>query len=271
MNNTSSTTHGTCNNLLVSILLTLHFHRWVDCHGAEPIVAVILSCGRLGVNLDSRNVLQQLFIEFLHMFVMSNMLVDDGHLAATDTGTNVTHTVVETNLLMLVVGIALAILGGIHHNLAPLFFVVGNQGTATRSGNHLVAIETQHAIFSKCSQYLTFILRTETFSSILNDWNIVAVSNLHNAIHFIRHTIQSYGYNGFRFTACLGNSILDCFLQQVWIHVPSVTLAINENRSSTKISNRVRRSAERETLHTDLITCLHATGNQRKMHRSCTS
>ena len=118
--------------------------------------------------------------------MMRYMLSRYGHLSTADTGTDVAHAVVITNLLVLIVGIALTILRGIHHNFAPLVLIGSNQGATITGGYHLVPVERQHIILTKRTQHLTIPATTEALSSILHYRNSVLVGNLHNAVNLIQ-------------------------------------------------------------------------------------
>ena len=61
------------------------------------------------MNKYARNILQRLFIKLLNMLMMCNMVISHHHLPTANNGTNVRHTVIVPNLLMLIVRIALCI------------------------------------------------------------------------------------------------------------------------------------------------------------------
>ena len=75
------------------------------------------------------------------MLVMSNMGIENGHLAAAYTGAYIGHTVVVSDGSVLIVRICIAGLCCLPHNLIGIFRIAANQGTTTGSGNHLIAIE----------------------------------------------------------------------------------------------------------------------------------
>ena len=155
---------------------------------------------------------------------------------------------------------------GVHHNLTPSVLVGRNQRTAARGRDHLVAVERQHAVSSKTTQNLPFPTAAEALGSILNDRDVVTVGDFHDAVDVVRHTIKRDRHNGFRFLACLGDSVFDGRFHQVWIDVPRVLLAVDEDGCRTEIGNRVRRRAEGERLHDDFVARLHTAGNQGEMH-----
>ena len=141
MDNTGSTTYSSLNNLLVSILLPLHLYRRFKCHCAEPIVRIITRIIRLLIDLHARNVLHQVLIQSLNMLVVSDMLIKYCHLTATYACTYITHTVVETDSRMLIVWICITSLSSIPHNLVYILCIAADEGTTTRSSNHLISIE----------------------------------------------------------------------------------------------------------------------------------
>ena len=193
------------------------------------------------------------------MLMMSYMIVGNGHLSTTNTRTDVAHAVVVPYFLVLIIRIAFAILCGVHHDFSPFIFVSGDQCTTARGGNHLIAVETEHTIFTKRTQYLSVKLRAKTFCSILHHGNAILVGNLHNAVSFVGHTIQSHRHNCFWLLSRLSNSILNGLFEELWIHIPSILLGINEHWCCAKIGSRMRRCTECEALNTHFITRAYAT------------
>ena len=203
--------------------------------------------------------------------MMSDVILQYSHLTTTDTRTNITHTVVVTDGSMLIVRISITSLGSIPHHVVLALGILANQGTTTRSSNHLVTIEWQHAKLTECTQHLTFPSGTTALSSILHYRDTILFWNRHNLIAIIRHTIESNRNNRLRILTRLLLTIDNRLLQQLRIHIPWIRLRIDENRSSTKISNRMRRSTESKTLNANLITRTYATSQQTQMNGSSTS
>ena len=162
--------------------------------------------------------------------MMRDMIIHHRHLSPTDTGTDVTHTIVISNLLMLIIRITLTILRGIHHNLAPMLLILSDERTTSRSSNHLVTVERQHAILSECAQHLSFILRPESLCSILHYRNTVFVRNLHDTVNLVRHTIQSHRHNRLWRLTRLCDTVFYSHLHQLRIHIPCLLLRIHKNR-----------------------------------------
>ena len=198
---------------------------------------------------------------------MRQMIIHHGHLSTSDTSADIRHTVVIPDLLMLIVRITLTILRSIHHDLAPVVFVLSNQRTAPRRCNHLIAIERQYAILTKRTQRLSLIARAKSFSRILYDGDTILIGNLHDTVSLVWHTVERYRHDSLRRLPSLGDTVFDSHLQQFRIHVPRIRLRIDQHRRSPQIRHRVRRSTERKALHNHLISRLHATVQQPQMHR----
>ena len=92
------------------------------------------------------------------------MVFNNCHLPSSDTGAHIAQTVVESYFLMEIIRYILTCLGGVEHDFLLGFQSGTNQCTAARGGDHLVAIETHDAIFSKSASHLAFVTRTESFS-----------------------------------------------------------------------------------------------------------
>ena len=138
---------------------------------------------------DSLHISQQLTIQTAQMLMVCYVLIHHRHLAATDTGTNVTHPIVIAYTLVLVVGIGLTGLGGIEHNLFLDILIWANQSTATAGRYHLVAIEGKHAISAKSSEDLPVKLAAKAFGGILYNRNIIFICHRHDLIYLVRHSI----------------------------------------------------------------------------------
>ena len=67
---------------------------------------------------------------------------------------------------MLVVGISIAGLGGIPHNLIRILLIAADKGTTARGSNHFIAVERKHAILAKRTQHLTIKARAHTLCRI---------------------------------------------------------------------------------------------------------
>ena len=91
------------------------------------------------------------------MLVMPNMLIHYRHLSTTDARANITHTVIIADFLMLVIRVGFSGLCGKKHDAVLRFLIRAYQSPATRSGDHLVAIKTQHAIMTEGTQHLAIV------------------------------------------------------------------------------------------------------------------
>ena len=203
--------------------------------------------------------------------MVSDMVGSDGHLPATDARTDVAHAIVVANMLVLIVGISFTRLSGIEHNLILAFGIGADERSATAGGNHLIAVERQHAVAAKCAAHLPGIAAAEAFSGIFHHRNTVFVSHSHHLAQLGWHTIEVDRHNGFRLLACDGNAVGNGTVEQFRVNVPSVGFAIDEHRRCAKILYWVARRAKGETLANHFVARPHAQRNERQMHRSRTS
>ena len=104
---------------------------------------------------NALNILQQLAIHLLHMLMMGDMRIKNRHLTAADTGTHIAHAVVITDGRVLVVRISITRLSSVPHDGVRILGIAADTRTTTRSGDHLVAVERQHAKLTERTEHLT--------------------------------------------------------------------------------------------------------------------
>ena len=168
---------------------------------------------------------------------------------------------------MLVIGIRLTGLRRVKHDLLLHRRIRTDQGTATRGGDHLVAVERQDAITAERTTNLPIKPAAQTFRRILDHRYVIPVGHRHDLINLGRHTIQVNRHDRFGFLARHPDPVLDRLLQQGGIHIPGLRLRVDKDRRRPKVSHRMRRGAEGKTLHQHLVTGSHATSQERQMHR----
>ena len=156
------------------------------------------------------------------MLMMFYMFIGYCHLTATDASADVRHTIVIANLLMLVIRIIFASLCCVEHDFLFRSLVITDERASTRGSYHLISIERQDTILAESTENLTFIFRAETLSCIFYNRNLIAVSDFHYLLNFIRHTIESHRNYSFRFLAGLSDAVFDGFFKKLRVHVPSV-------------------------------------------------
>ena len=173
------------------------------------------------------------------MAVMRNMLIQHSHLTTTDAGTNITHTIIVTDLFMLVMRERFTSLRSIKHSLLLGAFIRNNQSPATRSSDHLITVKRQHAKGTESTALLPLKLRTQSLCSILQHRNIIFSGYRANLINPSRHTVKMNRKNSFRLLTCLQDSVLNGFFQQNRVHIPGILLTVDKYRSRPLISNRI--------------------------------
>ena len=268
MNHTGGAAHGTLHNRLVGVLLTLDLQVGIQGDGAEPVVAVVLTRGGLRVDLHTLHVREELLVEMLDALVVGDMVCHHGHLSAADAGADVAHAVVEADLLVLVVGVALPVLGRVHHDFAPFLLVGGNQSAAAGGGDHLVAVEREHAGLAEGAQHLAVELRAEALGGIFHHGDVVAVGDLHDAVDLVGHAVEGHRHDRLGFPAGLGDAVFDGLFHQIGVDVPGVLFGVHEHGYGAEVGDGVRGGAEGEALHDDLVAGFHACGDESEVDGS---
>ena len=176
---------------------------------------------------------------------MSQMLIQHKHLATANACTNVAHAIVIAYLLVKIVRHGFTRLSGIEHGFLLGCIIGANQGAAAAGGNHLVTIKAHDAKIAERAAQSATITRAECLGRILNDRNLVTVSNLHDVINHGRHTIEIHGNHGLRFATRFSNTVFDSLLEQVGVHVPGTRLTIYKHWRSALIYNWIGTCRER--------------------------
>ena len=167
------------------------------------------------------------------------MVVNHRHLAAADAGAYVAHAVIVADMLVLIIWIALAGLGSVEKYLVLVLLIVADERSPTRRGDHLIAVEGKHAVFAKRAEHLPVEARAESFGSILDHGYAVSVGDLHYSVDSVGHAVEGHGDDGLRSLACFRYAVLDRLLEEVWVHVPGLTLRVNEDWSGAEVSDGV--------------------------------
>ena len=160
--------HGSLYCRLIGMLLALDMQSRVKDNSVEPVVAVVSLRGIL-MQGDAVNSGQQFPVQCAHMLVMGYVVSGNGHLAAAYTRADIGHTVIVSDALVLIVGISLAGLGGVEHNLGLALLVRADKRASARGGYHLVAVERQYSVPAECSEHPPVEPGTETLCGILDD------------------------------------------------------------------------------------------------------
>ncbi len=119
MSHTSSATYGSGYYLSISFFLSFYLKIRVESSGAEPEIGVegvrcrgvgcrgvrVVGEGGIAVHVDTLNVFEELAVEGLDVLVVGDVVADHSHLTSSDASTNVAHTIVESDRLMLIVGV----------------------------------------------------------------------------------------------------------------------------------------------------------------------
>ena len=193
------------------IIISTGLH-WIYQNSRQPIISVETTI-RIRFQRYTIHTFKSILVKSMYMAVMRNMLIQYGHLTTTDTRTNITHTIIVTDLFMLVMRERFTSLRSIKHRLLLGAFIRNDQSPATRSSDHLITIKRQHAKGTESTAFLSLKLRTQSLCSILQHWNIIFSGYRANLINPGRHTVKMNRKNSFRFLTRLCDSVLNGFFQ----------------------------------------------------------
>ena len=263
MNQSCRTTDGTTDRMFIGMLLTTNMQILIEQDGAQPEVRLHVTW--FVVEGDTIDMCKGITIFCGDMTVMGDMLIKDGHLSTSDTGTDVTHTIVVTHSLMMIVRVCLTGLGGVPHHTVTSLHIRTDERTATRGGDHLVAIERQDAKTSEGTNDTSLIPGTEALCRIFHYRDVVTGSDSQDLIDLGRHAIEIDGHDGLRLTSCQGDTVVDGLFEQLRIHIPGFRLGVDHDRGGTQILDRMGGGTEGKTLHQDFVARTYATSQQSKM------
>ena len=148
---------------------------------------------------DPAHPLEQLPVKSLNMSMVCNMRIDNGHLPPADTGADIAHPVVVTNMFVLVIGVGFTCLRSIKENLLLGLFVPADERTASRSGNHLIAVETQYAVSAERAEHPTVETAAEPLGRIFDHGNPVTVAFGLRPVLAMRSAIAASSRSGSKF------------------------------------------------------------------------
>lgn len=183
-------------------------------------------------------------------------LVEHRHLPATNRCADVAHAVVIADLRMLVVGRRIAGLGRQKPRLLHPIGAVRQQSAAPGGGDDLVAVEAQDADVAETAARLAMHGRSKGLRGVFHHEKAVAAGHFGQRIHTGRHAVEVHRNNHLRPLA-LRLQIEDRALKGGRTHIPTTGFGVDEDRRSTQISNRIRRTRKGKTLAEHIIAPLH--------------
>ena len=159
------------------------------------------------MDLNTRHISQQLLVQLLHVLVMRQVVLHHRHLPTADTCADVGHPIIIADLLVLIVRIALAVLRSVHHDPAPLIIRRSDERAATGGGDHLVAVERQHAELSEGAAAAPGKFGAHGLGGVLNHGDVVLGGHLHDAVDLGGHAVEVGGDDGFGLAAGAGFAV----------------------------------------------------------------
>ena len=208
----------------------------VDDQAAEPEVGHTL-LRVIGVHAD-RQVLQAFFVSLIDRFLLGDVLIQIGKLTADDAGDDVGHAVVVTDLFVLVPGGCFARLGGPFADLVGVRFGVGQEHTAGRAGDDLVAVEGDAVIIAEGTGLdpliIEFVFRAERFGGIFDNQGAVGIADGSQFFHPAGCAVEM-GNDNELYVRIERKG----FLQSGGRHVPGVIFGVDEDRLAVLIGDGI--------------------------------
>ena len=210
---------------------------FVDDQAGEPEVgfAVFLV---IRVHLY-RKILQAFSVSLINRLFLGNVLVQVRDLSPDDTGDDVGHTVVKSDLLMLVPGGGFAALGGPLAHLVGVFQAVGQEHAPGGAGDDLVAVEGDAVIVPEGAGLFALIGGAEGLGRVLDDEGAVAVADLPEFVDLARCAVKVGNHDELHIRIDLKG-----LFQGFRTHVPGVGFRINKNCFAVLVRDRVDRGVE---------------------------
>src|SRR5690606_40168721 len=106
-------------------------------------------------------------------------VINNFHLAAPDSCTYIAHSIVVTQIGMLVMRCVIARLCGKKYGFLFILFFLNNQSTPTGSSDNFISIETQYGNISEGPTFFSFKSNAQSFRSIFNYRNFISRSEEH--------------------------------------------------------------------------------------------
>ena len=213
----------------------------VDDQAGKPEV-------RLGIRFiegihPDRQIGEPCLIALVDGLLLSDMLIQIGHLATDDARDDVAHAVVIADLLMLIPGGGLPALGGPLAGLVRIRLGIGQEHAAGAAGDDLVAVEADAVVVAQGAglhpSSVQLILCAQALGGILHDQRAVAVADGFDPVHLSGGAVEMSHHHQ------LGVWIqLERLLQGFRAHVPGVRLRVDEHGFPVLIGHGVDGSVE---------------------------
>ena len=162
------------------------------------------------------------------------MLVEIRYLTTHDSCNNVAYAVVVADLLMLIPRSVLTALSRPLADFIGIFLAVGEEHSARRTCDDLVAVERNAAVVAKSACLLTFISSAQTLGSVLNYQRTVLVADRLDLVDLSGSAVKVSDDH----QLYIGVDLKRLFKSDR-IHVPGVALGVDEHSFAVFVSDRI--------------------------------
>ena len=222
----------------------------VDDQAAEPEVRFAV-LGIVGVHLH-REPLQAILVTHIDGLFLGDVLFEVGHLATYHSSDDVAHAVVVADFLVLVPRGGLATLGAPLAHLLGVFLAVGEEHSAARTGDDLVAVEADGAVVAEVSCLLALVACTEAFGGVLDKERVMLFADGADFVDLGRGSVKVYEHH----KAHIGVNFESLF-EGDRIHIPGVVFGVDEHGLAILVSDGVHGGIERHVAaeHLAFLEC----------------
>ena len=218
----------------------------VDNQAAQPEVRHGIR-GIVGVHLHGES-LEAFAVAFVDGAFLGDVFFEVGHLAADYAGDDVAHAVVVADFLVFVPRGGLARLRAPLTDLLGVFLAVGEEHSAARACDNLVAVETDGTVVAELAGLHALVGGAEAFGSVFDKERVVAGANGADFVNLARSSVQVNEHH----QAHVGVN-LESLLERDRVHVPGVVFSVDEHGFAVLVGDGVHRCVESHVAAENLV------------------
>ena len=114
-----------------------------------------------------------------------------------------------------------------------------HESSAARGGNHLVAVERQHAKAAEGATHAAVVARAEALGGVLYHRYAIFVGHGQDVVDAGGHAVEIHHHYGLRLAPRGGDAVGDGVVEELRVHIPAVRLRIDKHGRGAQISHGV--------------------------------
>ena len=222
----------------------------VDDQAAEPEVRFAVF-GVVGVHLH-REPFQAFLVAHVDGLFLGDVLFEVRHLSADHTSNDVAHAVVVADFFVLIPRGGLTALSAPLAHLLGVFLAVGEEHTATRTGDDLVAVKADGAVVAKVAGLLALVACAEAFGGVFDEEGVMLFADGADFVNASRGSVEVHEYHQAHIRINF-----EGFLEGDRVHVPGFVFGVDEHGLAILVGDGVHGGIERHvaTEHLAFLEC----------------